>query len=130
MGPPVSPVLESSIIVAQLQNYKNQCISIIITGSYPCFCGLQDKGFGDAALFNTAGPLVSLEDRQSILFMTETWQKSATKGNIAPFDNMKVTANISPDLPHHVFYHFLDFPNIVLQFNQNAFVTLAKYILC
>lgn len=41
-------------------------------------------------MFNMAAEFSSIEQRLSILKITDSWHKSAEEGNLAPFDTMKV----------------------------------------
>ena len=66
-----------------------------ILGSYPCFCGVQDKKFADRGLFNAEGKFHAIEERLQVLYQTDTWKKGIAKGNLAPFDTMKVLLELN-----------------------------------
>ena len=46
-------------------------------------------------MFNALAPYVSMQERIDEMHKTETWQKSISEGNLAPFESMKVKKFIS-----------------------------------
>ena len=51
---------------------------------------LKNTRFRNKAMFNMAAEFSSIEQRLSILRITESWHKSEEEGNLVPFDTMKV----------------------------------------